>query len=208
MLYEIATGRVTSSPLSWRTDEGTQPSFEWYAEQGYYRVVDAPPMFDPRFSYLNRTGSYQVDSNEKTATVVYEIVPYSRQELNIRINNERDRRIAAGFMFNGKLFQNRPDDQKRINGAGSLAIAAILAGSQPGNLRWHGGDTDFVWIAADDTLVQMDAQTVLAFGQASARWESLHIFAAKALKSAEVIPSDYVANHHWPLLPYSEIEGG
>lgn len=114
------------------------------------------------------------------------------------VDAERDRRIHSGFTFNGVRFQSRLEDQKRIAGAGTLAAVAIMNGAQPEDFRWHGGDTDFVWIAEDNSLVPMDAQTVIAFGQAAARHETLHVFAARALKDADPIPSNYIDDIHWP----------
>lgn len=46
----------------------------------------------------------------------------------------------------------------------ACANAAIAAGVQGGNRRWHHGTTDFTWQAADGTAVPMDAPTALAFG--------------------------------------------
>lgn len=116
------------------------------------------------------------------------------------VNAERDRRVAAGFMFNGALFQSRAEDQKRINGAGTLAVIAIMNGAQSGDLRWHGGASDFAWIAADNSLVTMDAQTVLTFGQAAAAWESAHVFAARTVKDMDPIPADYANDQYWPVV--------
>lgn len=114
------------------------------------------------------------------------------------VNKERDRRIGSGFMFNGMLFQSRIEDQKRIAGAGTLAIIEIMNGAQPKDLRWRGGNSDFVWIAADNSLVPMDALTVIAFGQACATWEAVHVFAARSIKNTSPIPSDYAADKYWP----------
>lgn len=114
------------------------------------------------------------------------------------VNAERDRRSQAGFLFGGKTYQFSDADRQRINGAGTLAALAIMGGAQPGDLRWHGGASDFVWIAADNNLTAMDAQTVVAFGQAAAAWESAHVFAARALKDLPAIPVDYTADGYWP----------
>lgn len=114
------------------------------------------------------------------------------------VDAERDRRIEAGFTFNGKGYQSRVQDQKRIAGAGTLALAAMVAGAQVGNYRWHGGTTDFAWIAADNSLTVMDAQTCLQFGQVAARHESEHVFAGKALKAMNPIPQDYTDDAYWP----------
>jgi hypothetical protein len=121
-----------------------------------------------------------------------------RITLASEVDVERDRRVAAGFMFNGSLFQSRIEDQKRINGAGTLALIAVVSGAQAGNLRWHGGSSDFVWIAANNSLMPMDAQTVLAFGQAAAAWESRHLFAARALKDTDPIPENFTDDQFWP----------
>jgi Domain of unknown function (DUF4376) len=114
------------------------------------------------------------------------------------INAERDRRIDAGFVFAGVLYQSAAADRENISGAGILAAVAMMGGAQPGDLRWHGGDADFAWIAADNSLVPMDAPTVIAFGQVAASWKMQHIFAARALKDSPPIPADYVEGHYWP----------
>jgi len=115
------------------------------------------------------------------------------------INAERDRRVASGFMFKGLLFQSRIEDQKRINGAGTLAAIAIMNGSQVGDYRWHNGASDFVWISDDNRLVRMDAFDIIAFGQAAARWESEHVFAARNLKDMVDSPKDYADDKYWPV---------
>ena len=113
------------------------------------------------------------------------------------VDRERDRRLVLDFTFNGVVFQRDAAAVKRINGAGTLALAAIIGGAQPGDLRWHGEDTDFAWIAKDNSLVTMDAQTTLAFGQAAAKVETLLVFAAKALKAMDPIPADYRDDAYW-----------
>lgn len=114
------------------------------------------------------------------------------------VDTERDRRISAGFTFGGVVYQSRPEDRENITGASLAALAAIMSGAQPGNLRWHGGDSDFMWIAADNTVHPMDAQTVFAFGQTAMAHKQGMIFAARALKDADPIPSDYTSDAYWP----------
>jgi len=114
------------------------------------------------------------------------------------VDAERDRRIAAGFTFGGKLYQSRPEDRENITGAAIAALAAIGAGAVPGDYRWHGVESDFVWIAADNSLTVMDAQTMFAFGQAAMAHKQAHIFAARAIKDAEPIPLDYAQAGWWP----------
>ncbi|MBB3949900.1 DUF4376 domain-containing protein [Aureimonas jatrophae] len=122
-----------------------------------------------------------------------------RLTMSPMVDAERDRRIDAGFLFGGTLFQARPADRENILGAASLAhMAVTLSGKKPGDLRWHDGDEDFRWIAADNSLVPMDAPTVIAFGQAAANHKSVHTFAARALKDADPIPTNFVDDGYWP----------
>lgn len=100
------------------------------------------------------------------------------------VDAERDRRTDAGFTFAGVRYQSRPYDRENIAGASTAALGAMIAGAQAGNLRWHGGTSDFAWIAEDNSEVTMDAQTMFAFGQAAMAHKQAHIFAARALKDA------------------------
>lgn len=115
-----------------------------------------------------------------------------------QVTAERDRRLQLDFEFNGATFQRDHDAVRRINGAGTLALAAIVGGAQSDDYRWHGGDSDFQWIASDNTLVTMDAQTVMLFGAAAAHRETELIFAAKLLKAEDPIPDDYTDDAYWP----------
>lgn len=114
------------------------------------------------------------------------------------IDAERDRRIANGFSFNGKLYQSRPEDRENIAGAALAALAAQISGAEPGDYRWHGGDSDFVWIAEDNSLTPMDAQTMFAFGQAAMAHKQALIFKARAIKDMDPIPADYADDERWP----------
>lgn len=117
------------------------------------------------------------------------------------VNKERDARIAGGFVFQNHMYQTGQDDRENIAGASTAALAAIVGGAQVGNYKW-GSSTDFGWIAADNTIVKMDAQTVFAFGSAALAWKSANIFAAYAIKAriaaGETI--DYTDDQYWPEL--------
>jgi hypothetical protein len=115
------------------------------------------------------------------------------------VNAERDRRIATGYVFNGKSYAMDSESKARIIGAATLAGFAVAAGAQAGNYRWHGGTSDFVWIADDNSLNQMDAQTCFAFGQAAAAWETKCIFAGRAIKQTSPVPIDYTNDALWPV---------
>jgi hypothetical protein len=135
----------------------------------------------------------------------WEIQPATADQIEERlqarrdqINAERDRRLNAPFAFAGKLFDRDPTSVARINGASTLAGFALGAGAAPGDLRWHGGEADFVWIAADNSLVPMDAPTTFAFGREAASVESRLIFAAKQLREMDPPPADFAADKWWP----------
>ncbi|KAB1087356.1 DUF4376 domain-containing protein [Neorhizobium galegae] len=121
------------------------------------------------------------------------------------VDTERDRRITAGFIFEGVLYQSDKEARENIMGAHKAASdAMMLFGAQPGNLAWQQllnpeGPAEFKWISADNTRVPMDAPTVLRFGYAALTHKSSHIFAASDLKSMDPIPSDFATNPvYWP----------
>lgn len=105
-----------------------------------------------------------------------------KAQMTADINAERDRRIDAPFVFNGVAFQADPISRGRIDRARISALAAILGGARAGDLRWHGQPVDFVWIAADDSRISMDAQTVVQFGSGLAAREGLLVVHANDLK--------------------------
>lgn len=115
------------------------------------------------------------------------------------VNAERDRRIASNFVFMGKSFSMDNESKARITGAATLAGFAMASGAVAGNFRWHGGASDFVWIADDNTLNRMDAQTCFGFGQAAAAWETKCIFACRAIKESTPVPADYTNDAYWPV---------
>lgn len=122
-----------------------------------------------------------------------------REQTQSQINQIRDQRVAQGFLFQGNMFDSREEDQKRIAGATQLAFMAIMSGAQPGDYTWAGGG-NFQWIAQDNSLVNMDAQTMVEFGRTAAAWERAHVFAARTLKDMVPIPENYSDDVWWPTL--------
>lgn len=114
------------------------------------------------------------------------------------VDAERDRRLRGIAVFGTRSFQVDELSLIRISGAGSLALGAMIAGAAVGNLRWHGGPTDFTWTDADNTPVVMDAQTMFAFAQTIALREAAHVLAARTLKDLTPIPADFAADSYWP----------
>ncbi|TDW20383.1 uncharacterized protein DUF4376 [Rhizobium azibense] len=113
------------------------------------------------------------------------------------VDAERDRRIVSGFVFNGVLFQSRDQDRENLMGACTAAVAAMMIGAQPGDLRWHGGAQDFTWIAADNSEIPLDAQGMFALGKAAMEHKEKHIRAGRLIKNMNPIPADYAVGTYW-----------
>lgn len=92
--------------------------------------------------------------------------------------------IDGGVIFGGVPFQTRAADRPAIASMGMLAASALAAGAAAGDLRWLDPDADFVFIAADNRRVPMDAPTMIAFARAAALREAAIVFAARAAKDA------------------------
>lgn len=148
----------------------------------------------PALSLLqSATRTETVDGN----TVIRGWSISTRAPVSSDVTNERDRRLRT-FTFGGHAFQLDGESQLNIAGAGTLALAAIINGAQPGNLRWADAAKDFKWLAADNTSLAMDAQTTFAFAQAAAKWKADHIHAARVIKDLVEVPADYTADARWP----------
>jgi hypothetical protein len=111
--------------------------------------------------------------------------PDPRIALKDAVTAKRDAIIDGGITFKGTVFQTRPTDRENIQGAFSLAFAAtVTGGGAPKDLRWASADQDFGWIAEDNSVVLMDAPTVLDFGRAAAAFKQACTFYARGLKNA------------------------
>lgn len=84
-----------------------------------------------------------------------EVAPYAPPAPSASdVDRERDRRMGT-FSFGGKPYDLQGQSLANVSGAGTLALAAIINGAQPGNLRWADPDADFTWIANDNTMTPM-----------------------------------------------------
>lgn len=124
---------------------------------------------------------------------------YNEDALRQSINDERDRRLEeTPYVFDGVTFQFNTKSRENIMGAAASATIAItMNGAQAGDLNWHGETTPFVFLALDNTPVQMDAPTVIRFGQEAAKLKSKIIFAARRLKDLDPIPANFTDDVHW-----------
>lgn len=116
-----------------------------------------------------------------------------------QVDAERDRRTAETFTFNGKLFQLDEKSIGRITAMGADARFAMAAGAQAGDYLWADPTAPFGFIATDNSIMLMDAQTMADFANAAKLWVSRHTFAGLTLKSQTPIPVDFADNKHWPV---------
>lgn len=114
------------------------------------------------------------------------------------VNAERDRRIAGGFYYGPHKFDWDDATKARVTGAAASAGFAIGAGAVAGDYRWHGGPTDFGWILQDNSILPLDAPGMFAVSQTAMAHEAAHVFAARAIKEANVHPADITDDANWP----------
>ena len=114
------------------------------------------------------------------------------------VDAERDRRIAAGFMFNGKMIDFDQVSKENITGAGAMAGTALAMGAVAGDLYWHGGTEPFSWITADNTKLDLDAHQMFAMSQAAGNHVTAFFFAGRNLKDFTTIPASYADDDWWP----------
>ena len=141
-------------------------------------LVDLPDNAEP--------GKYWVDGT------IVDRLPVIASE----VTEERDNRMGT-LVFQGKEYSTTGVSLENIMGAGTLALAAMVNGAQVGDYRWADPESDFVWIANDNSLNLMDAQTVWAFATAAAEWRKKMIYAARALKDMDPIPMDFASNNSY-----------
>lgn len=131
---------------------------------------------------------FPVSRYEETMQAIedYESVALSRkkEELCNAVDALRDTLIEGGFEHDGHRFQSRQSDRENIIGASVAAMGAIMNGAQPGDLRWSDPNSDFVWIAEDNTLVPLDASGMMALYKRGFTFKAGNTFYARALKDA------------------------
>lgn len=183
----LSDGRSRTDPSSFSEEE--------IADAGYVEISDPPSITDIQVLQWAGTDWLVRDKTEEEINTEKLI---RKNEYSEKINQYRDHLIASGFDFNGVKFDSRPEDQKRINGSALLAFMALSNGAQAGDLYWHGGTEPFAWISKNNSIVTMDAPTVIEFGKLAAEHERAHVFAARTLKDMDPIPEDYTDPQYWP----------
>ena len=95
--------------------------------------------------------------------------------------------IAAGFTYQGVLFQIDSNSQAQMAAMGVMALGSI---TDPAGSPWPDG---FYWVAADNSHVAMDAATMYAFGRAVAAYVSACVLRLRAIKDAIAGAADQAA---------------
>lgn len=118
-----------------------------------------------------------------TVLTLTKLTDARKAELTAAVDVERLRRQGVGFVFVGKTFQARDADLIKMNGATTAASNAINSDeSAKTDTRWADGQNLFQWIAADNTFVTMDAQTVVLFGMTAMAFLTRLSLQARAIK--------------------------
>lgn len=122
--------------------------------------------------------------------------------VSLAVNAERDRRLALGVLFEAVAFQTDETAIANITGASTGAITAIVSGAQHGDLRWADASRDFGWIATDNTVMPMDAFTMIEFGKVAMSYVFNVRLSARDLKDridAGEDPQIMYAADQWPV---------
>lgn len=166
------------------------PEEHGFSGIGFWPVETNDPAFAPDYQMLDAPVTFTIDAGSKRVLSTSTVRAKSPEEMEplraqgrAAVMTKRDQVIDGGFSFAGNVFQTAPTDRENISGAAQLAfMAMVAAGKLAGDLRWSDPDQDFGWIASDNTVVPMDAPTVIAFGKAIAGFKSGCIFYARAMK--------------------------
>ena len=197
-LYSYKTQYPTEMPFRIKLSDGrtrTDPTTftpEEIADASYVAVRNKPEALPNQIVFWSASDVDWIIRNKNEQELQAE-----SDARRSKINGIRDARISRGFLFQYNMYDSRPEDQKRISGASQLAFMAIVAGAQPTDYLWA-GEEPFGWIAQDNSVTLMDAQTVVEFGKTAAEWERKHIFAARELKNMSTVPENYKDDSWWP----------
>jgi len=123
------------------------------------------------------------------------------KELNLpttdAVNQERDRRINSGFIWDGNKFQSNQDSRENMAGAATSAIGYMSAGGNPTTLYWASETEPFGWIAESNDIIPLSATAVVALANAAMAHKKRAIFVARELKNMNPIPNDFKDDKYW-----------
>lgn len=158
----------------------------------YATITELPSNYNPELNYAQWNIIFW-----SIRPFVEEIPPPPPPATDDQINGEVARRLTLGFTFNGVFYLSDPASMALINDYAFYAYVAIAKGAWPGDLRWCDDQIDFKFISIDNVVVPLDAQGMLALGQASAAFRQRIISKGSELKLMSNRPSDYYDDSHW-----------
>lgn len=99
-------------------------------------------------------------------------------------NRQRNEALDAGIEFEGRLYQTRARDRENLALVGQAAVLAITqGGAEPKDATWgREGGKEFKWIAADNSRVALDAQTMARLSESVAVRQSQIMVATRDVK--------------------------
>jgi Domain of unknown function (DUF4376) len=113
------------------------------------------------------------------------------------VNVERDARIEGGFSFvrDGETYpiQSAQSDRENVIGLAVAGMGAISQGAQPGDLEWLIPGQPFGFIAADNRVIPLDAQGMMALYQRGLGFKMALTLYARAMKDAMLAAEDLEA---------------
>lgn len=172
MIDGVPVADLPRLPIDTRVQVWSVP--DDYRADGLFIAVQRPgepeevPACDPRACQHLGTLEYPADP-----AAVLDVL---KAKLCAQINAERDRRVSGGVAYAGRRFDTDPKSVQRISGAVQLAgLDPLFA-------------TD--WIAADNSIVHLDAAALAGLGQAVGAHEAACIFAARQAKDAVLAAPD------------------
>lgn len=112
------------------------------------------------------------------------------------VDQERDRRVNSGIIFEGLPFQTTPAARESITTASVRALVAIVRGVKKVDAREK--SASYTWITTSNKLVELDAQQLIDLGNKVAEWQSANVLAARAIKDLPKIPADFRDDKYWP----------
>ena len=121
------------------------------------------------------------------------LVPWTRplepEELSAAINLERDRRIAAGRVFDGIHVTGRDRDQLILLALKDTACDLKAAGITDAIIPFRDGQDVERMLTADEIINLADAGKAYVTAVYQASW---------ALKAMDPIPQDIINDQYWP----------
>ena len=108
----------------------------------------------PQSTDIAPTTAYHVFDGKKwtqAGSLYQAAVEAAKQDKRAELNNMRDQKIAAGFLFMEKRFDSDAQSVQKINGAATMALIAKTE-NQPFSMNWTTKDNSEVSLNADQMI--------------------------------------------------------